>query len=130
MSFLKLLRPNRFKIYSAIVVSVFCFDFALYSALVIAGHSIYLANTIAFVLGTTINVFLIRRFVIANNRFDFSADIVVSMVVHTAMMLVGLGLLWLFVEGAGINMFIAKLATNGLTFFANYAIRLHFFSRA
>jgi len=49
---------------------------------------------------------------------------------YTAMMLFGLGLLWLFVEGAGIDVYVAKLVSNGFTFLANYAIRSRFFSRA
>ena len=130
MSFLKLLRRSRFLIYCVIVALVFGIDFAIYSALVLADFSIYLANIVAFLVGTTINVLLIRRFVITRNRFELSTDLVVSMAVYTAMMLFGLGLLWLFVEGAGINVYAAKLVSNGITFLANYAVRLRFFSRA
>ena len=125
MSFLKLLRRSRFLIYCVIVALVFGIDFAIYSA----DFSIYLANIVAFLVGTTINVLLIRRFVITRNRFELSTDLLVSMAVYTAMMLFGLGLLWLFVEGAGINVFAAKLVSNGFTFLANYVIRLRYFSR-
>ena len=129
MSFLKLLRRSRFLIYCVIVASVFCIDFAIYSVLVLADYSIYFANIVAFLIGTLINVILIRRFAIASNRFELSIDLAISMAVYTAMMLFGLALLWLFVEGAGIDVFLSKLVSNGVTFLANYAIRLRFFSR-
>ena len=130
MSFLKLLRRSRFLIYCVIVTSVFCIDFAIYSVLVRADYSIYLANIVAFLIGTLINVILIRRFAIASNRFELSIDLAISMAVYTAMMLFGLALLWLFVERAGIDVFLSKLVSNGATFLANYAVRLRFFSRA
>lgn len=127
------------------VVCGYCIDFAIYVACIklevfsywarIAGFSewqglsIYAANAVGFIVGATINVILIRKYVFVNNRFRFSVDLPLTLAVNTAMLGVGMGLLWLFVELFSINPYGGKLLANGVTFVLNYTIRAAFFRK-
>lgn len=102
-------------------------DFALYATMVTWGESVYLSNLVAFCVGTVINVFLIRRFVFPDSRFEFGADLLLTIVANGTMLGVGMGVLWVLVEGLSMNPYLAKLVANGLTFVLNYATRATFF---
>jgi putative flippase GtrA len=114
--------------YFVVVLSGFFLDFLIYAAIVALGHSVYLANVAGFCAGTLLNVLLIRRFVFSDNRFDLSADVALTFATNGTMLLVGTGILWLLVEAAFVNVYLAKLLANAATFLLNYMTR-HFVFR-
>jgi putative flippase GtrA len=114
--------------YFLVVSGGFAVDFALYAALVSIGQSVYTANFAGFSLGAAFNVLLIRRFVFPSSRFNFGADLLLTLLTNGTMLGVGMGLLWVLVGGLGLNPYLAKLAANGLTFVLNYATRAIFFT--
>lgn len=127
-----LLKPSTYKTplrYFLAVVCGYLIDFAIYSAFVLFGVSVYWANTAGFCVGATVNVILIRQFVFPDSRFRLSTDLQLSFVSNGLMFGFGMGILWVFVELGSINPFIAKLLTNGTTFLVNYMIRSAFFRR-
>lgn len=97
--------------------------------LVSQGVSIYIANAAAFCVGTVVNVVLIRKFVFKNNRFQLGVDLPLTFLVNGMMLGIGMVLLWLLVELALLNPYLAKLLTNGTTFVINYIIRAIFFRK-
>lgn len=114
--------------YFLVVTVGFGVDFALYATLVAWGESVYAANLAGFCVGATFNVLLIRRFVFPESRFKFGADLVLTILANGTMLGVGMGILWVLVEGLAMNPYLAKLVANGLTFILNYATRATFFS--
>ena len=121
-----LLRPSTYSDlsrYFLAVVSGFCVDFLIYAAIVVLGHSVYLANLAGFCVGTVINVVLIRVFVFPDSRFRLAADISLTFAANGAMLVLGMGALWLLVEVALVNPYWAKLLTNGTTFALNFITR-------
>ena len=56
--------------YFVVVLAGFLADYTLYLFLVSLGLIFYLANALAFVVGATITVILIRRFVFTQNTFQ------------------------------------------------------------
>lgn len=113
--------------YFLVVTGGFGVDFALYATLVAWGESIYLANLAGFCVGAAFNVLLIRRFVFPDSRFEFGTDLLLTILANGTMLGVGMGLLWVLVEGLAINPYLAKLFANGLTFALNYVTRATFF---
>ncbi len=113
--------------YFLVVTGGFGVDFALYAMLVAWGESIYAANLVGFCIGAAFNVLLIRRFVFPDSRFEFGTDLLLTIVANGTMLGVGMGILWVLVEGLSMNPYLAKLVGNGLTFVLNYATRATFF---
>jgi putative flippase GtrA len=127
-----LLKPSTYKTplrYFFSVVCGYCVDFAIYATVVAFGISVYWANAAAFCVGSVVNVVLIREFVFRDSRFRLSTDLQLSFASNGLMFGFGMGMLWVLVELAGMNLYGAKLLTNGTTFFANYVIRAAFFRR-
>lgn len=126
--------PNR-STYSApiryflVVCCGFFVDLAIYSGLVAAGLSIYFANVLAFLVGTTVNVLLIRRFVFTDNRFGLGHDVLFSTASNGIMLGFGMCLLGLFVEVFGWGPYVSKVLSNGVTFVINYLVRLRIFRK-
>ena len=114
--------------YLAVVILGYAIDFFIYSLFASSGHSIYLGHTLGFIVGGSINVILIRRFVFTTSRFTLVKDIFLSLGANGGMLVLGLGLLWLMTQRLSINLYYAKLATNGITFVINYLTRALFFS--
>lgn len=115
--------------YFAVVLTGFCVDFLIYAIIIASGHSIYLANLAGFSIGTVINVALIRAFVFPDNRFRLGADISLTFAANGAMLVFGMGVLWLLVEAASVNPYWAKVLTNGTTFALNYITRVVIFRK-
>lgn len=107
----------------------YCIDFAIYAAFVASGASVYLANAAGFSVGSIVNVILIRKFVFSDNRFRLGTDIQLSFVSNSLMFGFGMIMLWVLVEMVAINPYLAKLLSNGSTFFANYMIRAIYFRK-
>lgn len=91
------------------------------------GESVYISNFVAFCVGTALNVLLIRRFVFPDSRFEFGTDLLLTILANGTMLAIGMGLLWVLVEGLAMNPNLAKLIANGLTFALNYVTRTTFF---
>lgn len=87
----------------------------------------YIANVVGFFVGITINVTLIRKYVFRENKFSYKNDIALSIFANGATLGIGMMILWALVELIQINPYIAKIATNGITFMINYFVRLIFF---
>ena len=104
-------------------------DFIIYIALIQLNISIYTANAAGFIVGTIVNVLLIRKFVFPDSRFKLSADLPLTFAANGAMLVVGMGLLWLFVDILSINPYFAKLLSNVATFMLNYVTRAVFFRK-
>jgi putative flippase GtrA len=104
-------------------------DFILYTALIAMGVSIYTANAVGFIVGTIVNVLLIRKFVFPDSRFRLRTDLPLTFIANGAMLFVGMTFLWLFVDILSINPYGAKLLANGITFILNYVTRAVFFRK-
>jgi putative flippase GtrA len=114
--------------YFLVVTGGFGVDFALYATLVAWGESVYVSNLAGFCVGAAFNVLLIRRFVFTDSRFKFRTDLSLTILANGTMLGVGMGILWVLVEGLAMNPYLAKLVANSLTFVLNYATRATFFS--
>lgn len=113
--------------YFFVVVAGFGLDYLAYATLVTLGETIYLANLVGFCLGAACNVVLIRRYVFPKSRFKFSTDLLLTILANGGMLAVGMVILWVLVDGLGLNPYGAKLIANGLTFILNYVTRTTFF---
>lgn len=102
-------------------------DFILYSILVLHQVNIFLANTIAFLMGTIVNVYLIRSFVFINYRYNFIKDCVISIFTNGVVYLVGLAGMGLLVYVGGVNHYLAKCSVMVGTFFVNFTTRKKLF---
>lgn len=116
--------------YLAVVICGYAVDFFIYSLFASSGQSIYLGHAIGFVVGGSVNVVLIRRFVFTASRFTLVKDVFLSLGANGGMLVLGIGLLWFMTQRLSINLYCAKLATNGITFVVNYLTRARFFSAA
>ena len=97
--------------------------------LVVMGFSVYWANSAGFCVGSIINVILIRAFVFPDSRFRLVKDVLLTVAANGVMFGLGVGVLWILVDALHTNPYLAKLFTNGVTFFLNYATRAVFFRR-
>ena len=115
--------------YFCVVLCGYCIDFAIYSALVNFGVSVYWANTAGFCMGSVVNTILIREYVFQESRFPLGTDLQLSLVSNALMFVLGMIFLLGLVELGGINPYGAKLLANGATFVANFIIRAVFFRK-
>lgn len=111
------------------MVCGFCIDFLIYAILVALDMSVYAANTAGFCVGTVVNVILIRAFVFQDNRFRLGMDLSLTFLSNGAMFGIGMFLLWILVDLAAVNPYLAKLLANGMTFVLNYVTRAVFFRK-
>jgi len=115
--------------YFLVVVFGYCIDFAIYAVLVSVGVSIYWSNTAGFCVGSVVNTILIRKYVFQDSRFSLTTDLQLSFASNSVMFVLGMVVLWGFVELTAMNPYGAKLFANGTTFVANYVIRAVFFRK-
>jgi putative flippase GtrA len=113
--------------YGAVVVIGYLADIAFYAVLTQGGANVYLANVVSFCFGATVNVFLLRRFVFASNRFPFFTDVALTLLSNGLMFAFGMGIFWVQIELFGVNHYWAKILSSGVTFFLNYISRVHIF---
>ena len=111
------------------MVCGFCVDFAIYATLVAIGISVYWANAVGFCVGAIVNVILIRVFVFTDSRFRLGQDVLLTVAVNGAMLVLGMGVLWTLVDALHVNPHLSKLLTNTVTFVLNYVTRAVFFRR-
>ena len=93
------------------------------------GVSVYWANAAGFCVGAIINVILIRAFVFPDSRFRLGQDVLLTVAANGAMLGFGMGVLWMLVDALHVNLYWAKLLTNGVTFVLNYVTRSVFFRK-
>lgn len=85
------------------------------------------ANIVSFLFGATINLALIRQFIFPNTRFEFSTDLILTLIVNGFLVSIGTFLIWMLTDIMNIYPLGAKLLANGLTFMLGYWARLKFF---
>ncbi len=115
--------------YFLVVLCGYSVDFLIYSFLVANGLAIYGANVAGFLVGSVVNVLLIRRFVFPESRFSLAVDLRLSFMSNVAMFGLGMLLLWALVVLVNMNPYVAKVIANGVTFLFNYLIRKFLFRR-
>lgn len=93
------------------------------------GLLVYWANAAGFLVGSILNVILIRAFVFPDSRFRLRRDVFLTIGANGTMLGIGMGFLWILVDALHINPYWAKLFTNGLTFVLNYVTRAKFFKK-
>jgi hypothetical protein len=105
----------------------YVFDFALFFFLINNGVLVVPANIVSFLFGATINLALIRQFIFPNTRFEFSTDLILTLIVNGFLVSIGTFLIWMLTDIMNIYPLGAKLLANGLTFMLGYWARLKFF---
>lgn len=106
----------------------FILDFLLYSILVIISFNVFLANTLSFITGMTVNLFLIRKYVFKSPKFSIKKDYFFTLILNGILFLVGMVSLWIMIYLLEFNVFISKILSNALTFFLNLFSRIKFFN--
>lgn len=114
--------------YFAVVAVGYGVDFLVYSTIVSCGLSIYLAALTGFLVGTAVNVSLVRRFVFDESRHPILQDYFLTLLANGAVFVFGTFILGALVDYAGVNPYWAKLLVNLLTFGINYLTRVAFFN--
>ena len=124
------LRTDRRLKYLLVVIVGFSVDFSVYALLVSGGLSPYIANILAFLVGGSVNLWAIRKWVFTEPRLSFFPDLGRTFVSNGGIVLGGNLLIWLFVEMFGMNVYLAKFVSNSITFVINYWARKFVFSRS
>lgn len=115
--------------YLTVVMLGYIVDFSIYTLMLALGAWVVWANTIAFFVGAVVNAILIRRFVFPDNRFRAGKDLGLTLLVNIFFFVLGTWLLSWLVTTEGINPYVAKVLTNGLTFAGNFLTRAAFFRK-
>lgn len=105
----------------------FTVDFILYSILVLLSFNVFLANTVSFITGMSVNLFLIRKYVFKSPKFSIKKDYIFTLILNGILFLVGMVSLWIMIYLLELNLFASKILTNALTFFLNLFSRIKFF---
>ena len=105
----------------------FTVDFILYSILVLLSFNVFLANTVGFITGMSVNLFLIRKYVFKSPKFSIKKDYIFTLILNGILFLVGMVSLWILIYLLEFNVFASKILTNALTFFLNLFSRIKFF---
>jgi putative flippase GtrA len=101
-------------------------DLGSYVGMTEAGLHLYLAYLASFAIGTTCNVFLLRRF-FAAGRHAFGKDLALTMASNGLVILLAMVLYVGLMRLLGVHHVIAKVLSNGVSFLANYRVRRSFF---
>lgn len=115
--------------YLTVVMLGYIVDFSIYTLMLALGVWVVWANTIAFFVGAVVNAILIRRFVFPDNRFRAGKDLGLTLLVNIFFFVLGTWLLSWLVTTEGINPYVGKVLTNGLTFAGNFLTRAAFFRK-
>jgi putative flippase GtrA len=115
-------------LYGLVVLAGYSVDFSCYAVLAEAGANVYVANVLAFCVGATVNVLLLRKFVFALPRFSLGKDVVLTWMSNGMMFAIGMAIFWILIEIFSVNHYWAKLLSSGLTFMLNYLVRLRYFT--
>lgn len=94
--------------------------------MVFLGSSIIVANLVGFLVGSLINVVLIRQLVFTP-KFKLSKDVLLTWGLNGFLFLLGTLFLWWLVSGLEFNAYVSKLGVNGLTFVCNFITRVILF---
>lgn len=113
-------------LYFAIVCVGYAADLGSYVAMTAAGVPLYVAYLLCFVLGTTCNVALLRRF-FAPGRHAFGRDLALSMASNGFFILIAMGIYGALMHFLGVHHVLAKVLSNAFSFLANYAMRRRYF---
>jgi putative flippase GtrA len=116
-------------VFFGVVLIGYVVDFAVYSALVLAGKGLVVSNAFAFCAGAAINAVLIRKWVFDNHRFEARSDFVLTFLTNVLVFAMGTWLLTWLVNAWRIDVYLAKGLSNAMTFGCNFAIRASIFRK-
>jgi putative flippase GtrA len=112
--------------YFWIVCVGYAVDLAFYVGTTEAGLHLYAAYLASFVIGTTCNVLLLRRF-FAAGRHAFGKDLALSMANNGFFILLAMGIYAALMQFLGMHHVLAKILSNGFSFAMNYLARRRYF---
>lgn len=113
-------------LYFGLICAGYATDLIAYMFLVDLGFNLYVAYLASFVVGTTCNVALLRRF-FAAPRFSFGKDLTLTLGSNGLIVVLMLGLYTVLMKLLGMPHLLAKIVSNGVSFMLNYATRRRFF---
>jgi putative flippase GtrA len=101
-------------------------DLASYVGLVELGVHLYAAFLASFVIGGSVNVYLLRRY-FAAGRHSLRKDLVLTLSSSGVVIVLAMGLYAGLMSLLGVQHLIAKILSNGASFVLNYQLRRRFF---
>jgi|Laugresbdmm110sn_1035088.scaffolds.fasta_scaffold155989_2 hypothetical protein len=118
---------NNFNKYLIIISFGFAIDVLCFIGFLKFGFSPYSSNIFSFCIGLTLNVTLLRVFLNKTNKFKFHIDLLITFISNGAVIFIGTGLVWFFINKFNLNPFESKIISNGITVVINLITRLKFF---
>jgi putative flippase GtrA len=104
-------------------------DYIFYSCFYYAfGLGVIISNSLSFIIGTCVNLILVRKFVFTNYKFTLLKDIILTLGSNGSVYFIGILFMYYLVEYQKLNHYLAKTLVMGLTFFINYFIRKYIFT--
>ena len=120
------MRPPPIAKYFWIVCFGYAVDLGSYVVMAAQGVPLYAAYLLCFVIGTTCNTLLLRRF-FAAGRHPFGRDLALSMASNGFFILLAMGIYAALRELLGVHHVLAKILSNGFSFAMNYRMRRRYF---
>ena len=118
-----------FAFYLLIVSIGFFLDLCVFFSLTYISINIYLSNIIAFIIGSFINLLLIRKFLFINFRFNLLEDWLLTLPLNGLVIIIGTLLIYILHEILAISVVLSKLSSTLVTLIVNYALRVKFFNK-
>ena len=112
--------------YFGIVCVGYAVDLASYVGMTSIGVPLSVAYLACFVVGTTCNVLLLRRF-FAAGRHAFGKDLALCMASNGFFILLAMGIYAALMQFLGMHHVLAKIVSNGFSFAMNYRMRRSYF---
>ncbi|WP_300039600.1 GtrA family protein [uncultured Roseobacter sp.] len=109
--------------YFGAVVVGFAFDVLVFWLLVQSGAGILVANVCGFLIGSTVNVAMIRLLAFPGTQVPGLWDFGITFAMNVVVMLIGTLIIWTLAERFGLNLLIAKLVSNFFTLLINFTFR-------
>ncbi len=109
--------------YLAAVIFGFSVDFVIFLALVKYGMPVVFANSIGFIFGFSINVYMIRLLAFPGTVVPGHLDYFVTFVVNLTVMVLSSLIIWTLLVHYSITIVSAKLLANGFSLLVNFVIR-------
>ena len=113
---------NLVKYFGAVSVG-FIVDVIVFLVLSGAGAPIVIANSIAFAVGFSVNVLLVRRLVFPGNDVPHKVDFAATFLINVVVMAIGTWIIWTLNRRFGQSLFGSKLIASGFTLSLNFAGR-------
>lgn len=114
---------ERFNYYFLVVMVGFTADILIFLLLSALGLPILPANAVAFLIGFSINIALIRMIAFPGTSVPGHLDYIVSFTANFLVMFLGTLIIWTLKAQFGLSLLVAKVMANGCTLLTNFAIR-------